>query len=50
MVTELAEQKRQNPKLGIRKVRNQVADAQKVQEQKALVTFGNGKGGEGRSD
>ena len=50
MVREPAEQRRQNPKLGIRRIRNQVADAQRVQEQKALVTFGNGKGGEGRSD
>ena len=50
MVTELAEPRRQNPKLGARKVRNEGIGARKVQERTALVAFGTGKGGEGRSE
>lgn len=44
MVTELAQQRGQNPKPGVRKVRNQPAETAKVQEQTALVTSGTGAG------
>lgn len=50
MVTELAEPRRQNPKLGVRKVGNEGIDAQKVRERTALAAFGTGKGGEGRTE